>query len=54
MAKLIDKISTLTKEQKYMNDTKRNLVFAQNISRTKIEQGYMNKGEKKYRGNVLT
>ena len=47
MEKLIDKISKLTKEQKYMNDTKRNLVFAQNISRTKIEKGYMNKGERK-------
>ena len=54
MKKLTDKISILTKEQKYMNDNKRDTVFAQNISRTKIEQGYMNKGEKKYRGNVLT
>ena len=36
MTKLIDKISTLTKEQKYMNDTKRNTVFAQKIARTKI------------------
>ena len=36
MTKLIDKIITLTKEEKYMNDTNRNKVFAQNISRTKI------------------
>ena len=44
--KLIEKIITLTKEQKYMNDKKINTVFEQNISRTKIEQGYKNKGEK--------
>ena len=29
-----------------MNDKKGNTVFAQIISRTKIEQGYKNKGEK--------